>query len=97
MKNLAAAVFGILSVVALGIGLLLGAFLIVSPSGGGFFPGLGMTLGIVVIGAGNLVSCLCNGFCWWLGKGPRWLAYLVLLQSLPAALAAAAIIGEIIV
>ncbi len=66
--------------------LLLGAFLITSPSGGGFFPNLGSVLGLLVLGIGNLVSSICNGIYWWFGKSPRWLGIVTLVQGLPTLL-----------
>jgi hypothetical protein len=86
MRNLALAVCALLSVFALSTGILLGAFLIMSPSGGGFFPNLGSVLGLIVLGTGNLVSSICNGINWWFGKRPRWLGIVALVQSLPTLL-----------
>ena len=86
MRSLALSLCAVVSVLALSGGTLLGAFLIMSPSGGGFFPNLGSVLGLLVLGAGNLVSNICNGICWWFGKGPRWLGIVTLAQSLPALL-----------
>lgn len=86
MRSLALAVCAVLSVLALSGGILLGAFLIMSPSGGGFFPNLGSVLGLLVLGSGNLVSNICNGIYWWFGRRPRWLGMVTLAQSLPSLL-----------
>ncbi|MBB4277550.1 hypothetical protein [Rhizobium mongolense] len=86
MRNLALAVCTVLSVLSLSGGILLGALLIMSPSGGGFFPNLGSVLGILVLGAGNLVSSICNGICWWFDQRPRWLGILTLVPGLPTLL-----------
>jgi hypothetical protein len=64
MRSLALAVCAVLSVLALCGGILLGAFLIMSASGGGFFPNLGSVLGLLVLAAGSLVSSICNGLYW---------------------------------
>jgi hypothetical protein len=73
---------GVVSVLSLCCGLLVGGLLILAPSGGGFFPDLGMVVGIIVLAVGNLISCICNGICWWAGGRRRWLATALLLQSL---------------
>lgn len=86
MRSFALAACAILSVLALSGGILLGAFLVVSPSGGGFFPNLGSVLGLLVLAAGNLVSSVCNGIYWGFGKRPRWLGMVTLAQSLPTLL-----------
>ena len=83
MRSLALAVCAVLSVLALSGGILLGAFLIMSPSGGGFFPNLGSVLALLVLAAGNLVSSICNGIYWGLSKHPRWLGIVTLVQSVP--------------
>lgn len=75
---------------------LLGVFLILSPSGGGFFPDLVSAMGLLVLATGNLVSSICNGICWWLGRRPRWLGIVTLMQSLPALLFAALITREMV-
>lgn len=86
MRRLTLAVLAVLSVLALCVGILLGAFLIMSPTGGGFFPNLGSVLGLIVLATGNLVSSICNGIYWGLGKRPRWLGIVTLAQSLPTLL-----------
>lgn len=86
MRSLALAACAVLSVLALSGGILLGAFLIMSSSGGGFFPNLGSVLGLLVLGTGNLVSSICNAICWWFSKRPRWLGIVTLVQSLPTLL-----------
>ncbi|CAN7718236.1 hypothetical protein [Rhizobium sp. LjRoot258] len=86
MRSLALAACAVLSVLALSGSILLGAFLITSPSGGGFFPNLGSVLGLLVLGIGNLVSSICNGIYWWFGKRPRWLGIVTLVQGLPTLL-----------
>ncbi len=81
MRRLALAACAALSILALSGGILLGAFLIMSPSGGGFFPDLGVVLGLLVLATGNLVSNVCNGISWWLGNRPAWLGPVTLVQS----------------
>jgi hypothetical protein len=94
MRSFALAVCGIISVLAMSAGVLLGIFLILSPSGGGFFPDLGFAMGLLALGTGNLLSSICNGIYWWLGKRPRWLGIVTLMQSLPALLFAGLITFE---
>jgi hypothetical protein len=94
MRSLALAVCVVISVIAMSAGVLLGIFLILSASGGGFFPDLGLAMGLLALGTGNLLSSICNGIYWWLGKAPRWLRIVTLLQSLPALLFAGLITCE---
>lgn len=80
-----------LSIISFAAGLALGLLMIVSefftPSGG-FFAGLGYVLGLMALGAGNLVSFILNGINWIVGYRPRWLRVSLLVQALPALLAA---------
>ncbi|PDT10090.1 hypothetical protein CO655_13940 [Rhizobium sp. M1] len=92
MRSLALTVCAVFSVLALSGGIFLGAFLIMSPSGGGFFPNLGAVLGLLVLGTGNLVSSICNGIYWCFGRAPRWLRMVTLAQSLPTLLFAGLLI-----
>jgi hypothetical protein len=93
MRSLALAVCAFLSVLAACGGILLGTFLFVSPSGGGFFPNLGAILGLLVLGAGNLVSNICNGIYCWFGEPPRWLGIVTLVQSLSTLLFAGILVS----
>ncbi|MBB4481450.1 hypothetical protein GGE46_004048 [Rhizobium etli] len=92
MRSLALTVCAVFSVLALSGGILLGAFLMMSPSGGGFFPNLGAVLGLLVLGTGNLVSSFCNGIYWCFARAPRWLGMVALAQSLPTLLFAGLLI-----
>ena len=94
MRSLALAVCAVLSVLAMCAGVSLGVVLILSPSGGGFFPDLGSVMGLLVLGTGNLVSSICNGICWWLGERPRWLGTVTLIQCLPAIVFMGLIVSE---
>lgn len=75
-----------LSAIAFAGGAVFGVLLIASPSQGGFFPDLGLALGLLAIGAGVLLSCLCNVVAWGLGARSRWIGGMILVQALPALL-----------
>lgn len=62
-----------------------GAALILGNEEGGFFPGLGKALALVLIAAGNLLSWLLNLFCWYRTRR-RWLGRVLAIQTLPAML-----------
>lgn len=72
-----------LSALFMTAGLLGGGALILQNDSGGFFPNLGLALGVLLIGAGNLLSWLVNLLCW-CRERPRWLAMVLAVQTLPA-------------
>ncbi|WP_320203403.1 hypothetical protein [Agrobacterium rosae] len=74
MRNAIATSFGIASILVVSFSFLIGCFLFLAPSGGGFFPDLGLVVGLMGIATGNLISWICNGICWLAGKRVRWLA-----------------------
>lgn len=71
-----------LSMLILVVSTLVGAILILAPSGGGMFSGLGVTFGIILIGCGNFVSCLLNIVYRLIGGRAKWQSYLTLAQVL---------------
>ncbi|MCX8999391.1 ankyrin repeat domain-containing protein [Rhizobiaceae bacterium BDR2-2] len=75
-----------LSLLILAGSVVMGVALIASRAQGGFFPGLGLALGILLLGAGNCLSCLLNTVIWGSGYRPRWLGALLAVQALPALL-----------
>lgn len=81
LKDAIATSFGVVSILAMSCSVVVGLFLILSPSGGGFFPDLGVVIGILVLAAGNLISCICNGICWGAGKRRDWLAVVFVFQA----------------
>jgi hypothetical protein len=81
LKYAIATSFGLVSILAMSCSVVVGFFLILAPSGGGFFPDLGVVVGILVLAAGNLVSCISNGICWAAGKRRHWLAVVFVLQA----------------
>ncbi|MFK3781573.1 hypothetical protein [Agrobacterium sp. NPDC089420] len=83
-KDIVVAFCASISLLAMAAGVIGGGLLFFSPEGGGFFAGLGKVLGGLAFGAGCLVSFICNLVCWWAGKRPRWLAGIMVIQSLPA-------------
>lgn len=91
MKTLA----GFLSGLVILVSVLAALGLVLAPSGGGFFPGLGMALALMVLGAGNLLSFLLDLACWWLGMRRRWFGVLILLQAVPAILFAVFVATEL--
>lgn len=60
-----------------------GSIMSLQTGGGGFFPGLGRALGLVLIAAGNLLSWILNLISWWLVR-LRWLAIVLVVQGVPA-------------
>lgn len=82
MRNAITTSFGIASILVVSFSFFISCFLFLAPSGGGFFPDLGMALGLLAITTGNLISCICNGICWWAGRRVRWLAAVIVFQGL---------------
>lgn len=72
-----------LSALIISASVVLGIGMILSPSGGGFFPNLGKALGLLLIAAGNLLSWVLNLIGWCLARR-RWLATVLIVQGLPA-------------
>jgi hypothetical protein len=71
---------GVISGIVAVCGVALSLFLILAPSGGGFFPDLGLVVGILVFATANLISCLFNAVALWAGAPRRWLAVTILMQ-----------------
>jgi len=88
MKTSIQSVLLSLSALILVAGVVIGALLVASPTGGGFFPDLGLALGLLALGAGNGLSFFLNAVCWVLGFRPRWFSFSLLVQALPAVLCA---------
>ncbi|MFC3059056.1 hypothetical protein [Paenirhodobacter populi] len=86
MKEVARILLLTISAIAFGGGVVFGLLLMASSSQGGFFPGLGLALGGLAIGAGTFLSWLCNGIVWALGMRSRWFGWAIVAQSLPALL-----------
>ncbi|MDO9416332.1 hypothetical protein [Pararhizobium sp.] len=84
MRSFAVPACGVVSVLSMAAGLFACLFLILSPSGGGFFPDLDTVLGLLALCAGTIVSGVCNAACWSLDQGRRWLGGLALMQVILA-------------
>lgn len=75
----------ILSALLMALGLLGSLLLLLSPNDGGFFPGLGKGLALMLLATTNLLSWLLNLIVW-CRRRTRWLGAIVALQTLPALL-----------
>lgn len=73
----------ILSGLLMALGLLGSLLLLLSPNDGGFFPGLGKGLALMLLATTNLLSWLLNLIAWWFLRR-RWLGAVLALQTLPA-------------
>jgi hypothetical protein len=80
MKSL----FAILIVLVALVTVVIGAPLIFEPDTGGFLSGAGVALGLIVLGAGNLLVLILNLAFQRFYGAPRWLRVLIYVQLIPA-------------
>lgn len=80
MKSLFATLIVLVALVTV----VIGAPLIFEPDTGGFLSGAGVALGLIVLGAGNLLVLILNLAFQRFYGAPRWLRVLIYVQLIPA-------------